>query len=67
LGFGFVACQRNAGLHRAAFWRQLGYPNPVLARAAKARKPQQRQLKKWKREELLRTPFALLGKTPRGF
>jgi hypothetical protein len=29
--------QRWHGLHRAAFWRALGFPNLVLARAARQR------------------------------
>jgi hypothetical protein len=33
---------RLGGLHRAAFWRELGFPNLVLARAAKAKKREQR-------------------------
>jgi hypothetical protein len=45
-----------------------GYPNLVLARAAKAKKREKRLLEEWKREELKRTPFALVdGKRPRGF
>jgi hypothetical protein len=52
------------GLHRAAFWRQLGFPNLVLARAALANKVRQRKLEEWKREELSRTPFAILDEPP---
>jgi len=29
--------QRLCGLHRAAYWRALGFPNLALARAARAR------------------------------
>jgi len=36
----------------------------VLARAAKAEKRRQRKLEEWKREELRRTPFALLDNPP---
>jgi len=54
-----AARNRLGGLHRAAFWRELGFPNLVLARAAKARKREERL----KREtlELARraNPFAL--------
>lgn len=60
---GYLARCRLGGLHggprRAAFWRELGWPNLVLARAAKARKRQERL----KREEwaMARTvnPYAL--------
>ena len=54
----------NAGLHRAAYWRQLGFPNLVLARAAKAEKRRKRKLEEWKQEERRRTPFALLDNPP---
>ena len=60
----FIAYQRNAGLHRAAFWRTHGFPNLVLARAAKAEKRRRRKLEEWKRQELRRTPFALLDDPP---
>jgi len=54
-----AARNRLGGLHRAAFWRALGFPNLVRARAAKARKREARI----KREtlELARrvNPFAL--------
>ena len=36
----------------------------MLARAAKANKRRQRQLQEWKREELPRTPFAILDEPP---
>ena len=36
----------------------------VLARAAKAEKRRQRKLEEWRREELKRTPFALLDEPP---
>lgn len=52
------------GLHRARFWSQQGFPNLVLAREAKAEKRRQRKLEEWKREELKRTPFALLDEPP---
>jgi hypothetical protein len=61
---GFIAYQRNAGLHRAAYWRTLGFPNLVLARAALANKVRLRRLKEWKRQELKRTPFARLDDPP---
>jgi len=60
----FIAYQRNAGLHRAAFWRTQGFPNLVLARAALANKVRLRRLEEWKREELRRTPFSLLDDPP---
>jgi len=49
---------------RAAFWRSLGFPNLVLARAAKANKRRLRLLEQGKREELRRTPFAILDEPP---
>jgi hypothetical protein len=60
----FIAYQRNAGLHRAAFWRTQGFPNLVLARAALANKVRLRRVEEWKREELKRTPFAILDEPP---
>src|SRR5215470_12711751 len=54
----------KGGLHRAAFWRALGFPNLVRARAALANKVRLRRLEEWKREELRRTPFALLDDPP---
>jgi hypothetical protein len=39
-------------------------PNLVVARAAKAEKRRLRKLEEWKREELRRTPFALLNDPP---
>jgi len=59
-----AARYRLGGLHRAAFWRSLGFPNLVRARAALANKVRMRQLEEWKREELRRTPFALLDDPP---
>ena len=59
-----AARNRLGGLHRAAFWRALGFPNLVLARAAKTKKRRQRKLEEWKREELRRTPYALLDDPP---
>jgi len=64
----FIArCKRGGyagGPKRAAFWRQLGFPNLVRARAAKAEKRRLRLLEEWKREELRRTPFAILDEPP---
>ena len=54
----------KGGPKRAAFWRALGFSNLVLARAAKAEKRRQRKLEEWRREELKRTPFALLDEPP---
>ena len=55
---------RMCGLHRAAFWATQGFPNLERARAAKAEKRRQRKLEEWRREELKRTPFALLDEPP---
>ena len=52
------------GLRRAAFWRKLGFPNLVRARAALANKVRLHRLEEWKREELKRTPFAILDEPP---
>jgi hypothetical protein len=45
-------------------WRALGFPNRVRTRAALANKVRLRRLEEWKREELRRTPFALLDDAP---
>jgi hypothetical protein len=42
----------------------MGFPNLVLARAAKANKRRQRLEEDWKREALKRTPFAILDEPP---
>jgi hypothetical protein len=55
-----AARNRLGGLHRAAFWRELGFSNLVLARAAKANKRRLRLLEEWRQQELRRTPFAIL-------
>lgn len=64
----FIArCKRGGyagGPKRAAFWRQLGFPNLVLARAAKAKKREQRLAVERKREALKRNPFAMLDDLP---
>jgi hypothetical protein len=64
----FIArCKRGGyagGPKRAAFWRALGFPNLVRARAALANKVRLRRLEEWKREELKRTPFAILDEPP---
>jgi hypothetical protein len=39
---------RSHGLRRAAFWRALGFPNLVLARARRAELRAQRKLEKAK-------------------
>lgn len=39
----YARSQRH-GLNRAAFWRSLGFPNCVLARAAKAEKARLKKL-----------------------
>ena len=51
-------------LHRNAFWKSLGYPNLIRARAALAEKVRLRRIEEWKREELKRTPFAILDDPP---
>jgi hypothetical protein len=55
---------RWKGGRRAAFWHALGFPNLVRARAALANKVRLRRLEEWKREELKRTPFAILDEPP---
>jgi len=63
-----LACRNiGSGRKRAAFWPALGFPNLVLARAAKANKRSLCRLEEWKREELRRTPFALLDDPPDDF
>ena len=42
----------------------MGFPNLVRARAALANKVRLRRLEEWKREELQRTPFAILDEPP---
>ena len=59
-----AARNRLGGLHRAAFWRELGFPNLVRARAALANKVRLRRLEQWKQEELRRTRFAILDEPP---
>jgi hypothetical protein len=51
-------------LSRARFWRSLGFPNLVCARAAKADNRRLRLLEEWKRKELQRAPFAILDEPP---
>jgi len=60
----FSSLNRWKGRRGAAFWRQLGFPNLLLARAALANKVRRRRLEEWKREELRRTPFAILNEPP---
>jgi hypothetical protein len=55
---------RMCGLHRAAFWRTQGFPNLVLARAAKAEKRRLRLIEEWKQKERKRTPFGNLDDIP---
>jgi hypothetical protein len=60
LGTALAARNRLGGLHRAAFWRSLGFPNLVRARAAKAKKREQR-LKLERIQAAKRfSPFALM-------
>ena len=61
---GRIAHCRAQGLSRAEFWRSLGFPNLVLARANQSNKHTLRLLEEWKREELRRTPFAILDEPP---
>ena len=56
-----AARSRGAGLKRAAFWRKLGFPNLVLARAARAKK---RALARAAAADV--GPYDLPGR-PRGF
>jgi hypothetical protein len=64
----YIACCKlggyKGGPKRAAYWRTLGFPNLVLARAARWEDRRRRRLEEWKREELRRTPFALLDDPP---
>ena len=62
--FARYSFNRMCGLHRAAFWATQDFPNLERARAAKAEKRRQRKLEEWRREELKRTPFALLDEPP---
>jgi hypothetical protein len=54
-------------MHRAAFWRRLGFPNLVLARKARWKGHVKKSELKRQELEKARTPFALEGKRPRGF
>jgi hypothetical protein len=51
---------RMCGLHRAAFWREQGFPNCARARAVWRKQRHELLLEQWKREEQRRTPFAVL-------
>jgi hypothetical protein len=62
--FARYSFNRMCGLHRAAFWATQDFPNLVRTRAAMARKREQRKLEEWQREELKRTPFAILDEPP---
>jgi hypothetical protein len=56
-------------MHRAAYWRRLGFPNLVLARKARWKGHVKKSELRHQREGLLdaaATPFAL-PKRPRGF
>src|SRR5215469_18790133 len=59
----FIArCKRGGyagGPKRAAFWRALGFPNLVRARAAKARKREERIKRETLEVERRANPFAL--------
>jgi len=57
-GPALAARNRLGGLHRAAFWRKLGFPNLVRARAAKARIRAERRRQKAAK---LFSPFAIAG------
>jgi len=58
LGSALAARNRLGGLHRAAFWRKLGFPNLVRARAAYAKIRAERH-----RQEAVRqfSQFAIAG------
>ena len=53
-----AAFQKMCSLHRNAFWRSIGFPNLIRARAVYAENCKQRRIEKWKQEERRRTPFA---------
>lgn len=52
------AFNRLCGLHRAAYWRELGFPNLVRARTAWARIGEQRRKQEAAR---LFSPYAIKG------
>ena len=60
VGSALSSLNRWKGRHRAAFWRELGFPNLVLVRAAWAGRRKDRQLEEWKQEEVRRMRFATL-------
>jgi hypothetical protein len=53
--------QRWHGLHRAAFWRALGFPNLVLARAARERNLARQQQKARAEAEAKAALYAFLN------
>ena len=62
---GRASLYRRSGQLHAAFWRQLGFPNLVLARAAKARK-RQAQIRQEILEKARRfDPYVTLEESPR--
>jgi hypothetical protein len=61
-----AARNRLGGVHRAAFWRSLGFPNLVKAREVSAQNRGARKQARIFEEARLRNPFAL-EKTPRGY
>ena len=54
----------KGGPKRAAYWRALGFPNLERARIARWEPRRLEKLEEWKREELRRTPYALLDDPP---
>ena len=58
-GPALAARNRLGGLHRAAFWRAPGFPNLIRARAAKARKREERLKRETLKVARQVNPFAL--------
>jgi len=56
---------RWKGQHRAAFWRKLGFPNLVRARAALANKVRLRRLEEWKARRAQAYPVCDPGRAAR--
>ena len=58
---GYRARCRLAGLRRAAFWRELGFPNLKLANAARRLNAARRREDKARLRALAQNPFALVA------
>ena len=54
----------KGGPKRAAYWRELGFPNLERARIARWEPRRLQKLEEWKREELRRTPYTLFDDPP---